>query len=94
MQLFLDVGSRPLVVVRLNPDAYTAHDGTRHRGCFAFAGPHKAQLVVRDKDDWSRRSEALAVAVARHTAAAAAAATAVPDKELTIERLFFDGWGA
>jgi hypothetical protein len=35
MELFTDLGNRPLVFIRLNPDSYISEDGTRVRSVFS-----------------------------------------------------------
>jgi hypothetical protein len=79
MQLFQDLGSRPLVVIRFNPDAY-AIEGGRIEGCFKHtqSGSWRVQ-----RKEWKKRIKRLVKVMTRHL-------STVPTKELTIEHLFYD----
>ncbi|KAG2424982.1 hypothetical protein HXX76_014140 [Chlamydomonas incerta] len=88
MELFCDLGSRPMVVVRFNPDRYTAADGTKHAACFQI----NAKLGVPkacSTPEWTRRSKYLLERMCHHVEDGIN--NGAPDKELTVEHLFFDG---
>ena len=53
MKLSLDVGHRPLVLIRFNPDSYRTRDGVRHPGC--FGANERGLLVVTEHTDWDHR---------------------------------------
>jgi hypothetical protein len=76
MELFLDCGGRPLVVLRLNPDAYES-GGERRSGCFR---PTKSGLAV-DETEWSRRMETLVSRIRYHRLP--------PEKEITVEEFYY-----
>jgi len=79
MTLFKDVGNRPLVMLRFNPDVYTDEKGIRHNSCFEC--DDKFHLVV-EKNEWERRTKDLIEAIQHHS-------TNEPKKELTQQLLFF-----
>ena len=84
MEIFQDLGSRPLVIIRLNPDAFKDVDGKRVTSCF---GVHKRSgtFLVTNKKQWELRLTALEAAV--RTALAI-----VPEREITTAQLFYDGY--
>lgn len=75
MELFVDLGNRPLVVLRMNPDAYTA-EGVNVRGCFT-------KEMKLNKAGFKTRLNML-VARVEHWL------VTDPTKELTVEHLCFD----
>jgi hypothetical protein len=77
MELFEDCGARPIVFLRLNPDAYT-RDGVTYPSCFTPT----AMGLALDQTEWSRRMDKLVERVAHHT-------EVVPTKEVVVEELFF-----
>ncbi len=78
MEIFRDLGNRPVSFVRLNPDGYTKDD-KRVGKVFSIM---KNGELKRHTKEFERRFEALveAVGVAIHT---------IPDSEITIKQLFF-----
>jgi len=84
MQLFEDAGSRPIVFVRFNPDAYTDCHGVRHPSCFKY---HRTSGVpiIRDVKVWEKRLQVLKERLLHHV-------NTVPDREVTVEHLFYDGF--
>ena len=88
MQLFGDVGERPIVVVRFNPDGYVAAGGRKVRSPFRS---HAAldTPVVCSKVEWATRCTALVEVVRRLVAVGIQ--QGAPDRLVTIDRLFFDG---
>ena len=84
MQLFQDLGSRPLVCIRINPDAYTDKDGKRVQSCFKR---HKTLGVpmIRSKADWAARLAVVTQRIAHHIGN-------VPSQEVVQEHLYFDGF--
>lgn len=76
MQIFLDLGSRPIVFIRFNPDAYK-DNGVRVGGCF------DANMNIIDEEEWRLRiyhlKDRLNVFLED-----------IPEKEITIEYLYYD----
>lgn len=62
MQLWQDAGERPIILLRFNPDAYIAADGSRVTSCWGMDG--KGILVVKKREEWAARLEALRSAIA------------------------------
>lgn len=85
MTLFRDLGDRPMVLIRFNPDAYLKFttDGEKviHPGCFTInqeTGRLDVGLV-----EFNSRLDQLCVVLKQ-------AIAFVPDKELTITYLYYD----
>jgi hypothetical protein len=77
MRLFEDLGNRPLIVIRFNPDGYTEQDaGRRHRSCFT----NNKDLVQKE---WQRRFAVLQQEVQ------GALVPEIPKRELTVIHLFY-----
>ena len=77
MELFHDLGSRPIVFIRLNPDSYQ-RDGRTFSSIFS-----KTNNVIRfNQKEFNRRFEKLQTAVDN-------AITTIPIKTITIVRLYF-----
>ena len=53
MQIFQDLGNRPIVFIRFNPDSYTDANGKKHKSCFKTT-PKTGQLSVV-KRAWEER---------------------------------------
>lgn len=81
MQLFQDFGSRPMVFVRFNPDAYY-DDNKKVKSCFNI---HKTLgiQILNKKSNWNDRLEKLKETINKWL-------VNIPEKELTTEFLFFD----
>jgi EsV-1-7 cysteine-rich motif len=87
MILFEDLGSRPMIVIRFNPDGYTDKDGKKHSSCFQRHKSLDVPIIAKNRGMryleerlellWDRVIEAV---------------RRVPDRELTVEHLFFDGF--
>jgi hypothetical protein len=84
MQLFQDTGNRPLVLLRFNPDGYKNADGEKVPSCFKW---HKKLGVpmIKDQDAWQARIYDFVKLVKYHM-------KHVPDKEVTEEYMFYDGY--
>ena len=74
MQLFQDLGNRPLVVIRFNPDEYDDKSS-----CFKLT---KAGYLSLNKKQWNERIGVLKHEIRKYT-------QNVPTKELTVANLFF-----
>jgi hypothetical protein len=59
MELFQDLGCRPIVFIRLNPDSYKI-DNKRIKGVFSIS---KGGEMTQDKKEFSRRYACLSTAV-------------------------------
>lgn len=76
MELFRDLGNRPLVVLRFNFDSY--YDGEeKHPSCFIKTDTG----FSLNKSEWNRRINVLYEEIEKHME--------VPEKELTIVYLFY-----
>ena len=74
MELFQDLGNRPLVMVRFNPDKNKTSEG-----CFKFT---KTGALSLNKKEWNKRIKKLISRIQYHI-------DNVPSKEVTIEYLFY-----
>jgi len=60
MQLSQDVGHRPIVFIRFNPDDYVTPDGVRISSCFGVDGRTGILRVKKQKvEEWTGRLDAL-----------------------------------
>ena len=81
MEIFQDLQSRPLVLVRLNPDSYVSDGGRRIPGAFTVT---KASKELRKNEaEFARRLERLLCEIR-------VASEAVPSRDVAIISLFFD----
>ena len=83
MQLSQDLGHRPLVMLRFNPDAYVAMDGQRVTSCWA---PNKRGIVAlkkKKKVEWLQRLATLTEQIAYWTQNST-------DKMLEVVHLYYD----
>jgi len=76
MTLFRDLGNRPLVVIRFNPDK-----NKENKGCFQTTP--KTQQFSLVKKEWNRRTKILKECIDQHI-------TNVPEKEITFEYMFYN----
>lgn len=83
MELFEDLGSRPIVFVRFNPDGYINKKNTNITSCFGY---HKTLGVpyVTKKVEWEQRLKSLIDTINTYNN------ENVPEKEVTILNLFYD----
>jgi hypothetical protein len=79
MEIFNDLGDRPVVFIRFNPDEYIDEHGDDIDGCFSFDDKNK--LLV-NSEEWGIRLEMLINTITN--------AYQLPDKEITIYRLFYN----
>lgn len=87
MELFQDLGSRPLVLIRFNPDSYMTNSIV-YEGCFQDV-KHIFQKKFYNllEFQWLKRIEALEAIIKKYLLS-----DEIPQKELTIEKLFYDGY--
>ena len=88
MQLFCDLGDRPLVVVRFNPDAYTDDGGLRVPSPFKHHATLGVPMIARQKE-WDARRDRLLSVVRAHVMRGLR--DGAPSREVTVDQLFFDG---
>ena len=55
MELSRDIGHRPLVVIRFNPDKYVDAHGVKHTSCFGVDGRGMVCVAKRKRDEWDDR---------------------------------------
>jgi len=79
MELFTNLGSRPLVLIRINPDKYKGKNKKR-KGCFDF--DEKNTLICNEKK-FNKRFNILVKMIKYYI-------DNEPEKEITMQKLFFD----
>lgn len=84
MELSQDVGHRPLVMLRFNPDDYVTGDGTKVTSCWGYTKQGLARVKPSKAAEWSRRLEALVERVAYWLDPAH-----VCDRMVQVEQLWF-----
>ena len=82
MQLFQDLGHRPVVMIRFNPDDYINNKNKKVQSCFKY---HKTMSIpiVNNMDMWNLRLNLLANYIEQYL-------KEIPSKEVTCINLFFD----
>ncbi len=86
MQLFEDAGSRPVVIVRFNPDDFVDAQECRVTGCFGLDPKGFCQVKPSKTDEWQARLDVLFAHIGSFLV------RPDMDKEMTIVQLFFDGF--
>lgn len=81
MQIFEDLGNRPLVVLRFNPDAYIDAGGVNVPGLFTFGTDNL--IVEKDSEQVKQRVYTLSQRIRYHV-------ENIPTKEVTIEKLYYN----
>lgn len=81
MTLFRDLGNRPAVLIRFNPDSYTDKNGVKVESCFKLTPKLQQQSIF--KKEWGKRLKVVIDTVEKYL-------SNVPEKELTVEHLFYD----
>jgi len=79
MEIFQDLGNRPIVFLRFNPDQYKDDNGIIIDGCFKKTTLISNSLQTKE---WTRRITILKERLDYHY-------KNVPTKEITIEHLFY-----
>ena len=84
MMLFEDLGSRPVVFLRFNPDKFVDKNGQSVSSCFQY---HKSSGVpiIKSIKAWKGRLTVLKERIDYYI-------RNVPEKEVNIENLFYDGY--
>ena len=80
MELMVDCGNRPMVILRINPDAYTDKWGNKHASTFSY---DKNMVLTVDTKMWNARYQVLYDRIQYWI-------KNIPIKEVTEEKLFFD----
>ena len=79
MELFTDLGNRPLVLIRINPDKYKGRTKKR-KGCFDF---DEKNILICNEKRFNKRFNILVEMIKYFI-------DNEPEKEFTMEKLFFD----
>jgi hypothetical protein len=89
MQLFEDLGSRPLVMLRFNPDSYIVGNDNKIEGCFkpliSVVDIHKKKFYDVNKKEWNRRLDILEKEIRKYISL-----DTFPSKEITEIKLFYN----
>ena len=85
-ELFTDLGDRPIIFIRFNPDGYKDASGKKHASPFDYTKVHELP-VVKDKTELNARFAKLGETVQW-------ALETVPTKPVSVVSLFFDGYAA
>lgn len=83
MELSSDIGHRPLVLIRFNPDRYVSSDGITHPSCWGTDQRGISRVKKSKLPDWTHRLEVLSEKVGYWL-------THATERTVTIESLFFD----
>jgi hypothetical protein len=78
MSLFSDLGNRPLVVIRFNPDSYM-FGKNKIEGCFSFK---KSGSLSINKKEWNMRTKKLIEVINKYI-------QEIPTKEISLEQLYY-----
>jgi hypothetical protein len=79
MELFKDLGNRPLVLIRINPDKYEGKTKER-KGCFKF---DKRNILICREKKFNKRFNTLVEMIKYYL-------NNEPEKEVTMQKLFFN----
>jgi hypothetical protein len=82
MELFQDLGNRPIVFIRFNPDSYIDEEDNEVKSSFKYHSSLGVPMI-RDKDEWNSRLKKLKDTLDYHL-------HNIPTKEVTVENLFYD----
>ena len=82
MEIFQDLGCRPLVMIRFNPDKYIDANGKKIVGC--FKNNNTIGIKISQKE-WVRRTKILGKKIEKYM-------NVIPSQEVKIIQLFYDGF--
>jgi hypothetical protein len=83
MEISQDIGHRPLVFIRFNPDDYIGHDGTEHSACWK---PNALGLCsITDRTTWDHRLDTLRQTIQTWLSQRT-------EKTLEVVQLYFNGF--
>lgn len=79
MDIFQDLGNRPIIVIRFNPDSYINKNGKKIDSCFQVSdmGNYKVWDL-----EWNNRIDVLKNLIKKYL-------IEIPNKEVTMEFLFY-----
>jgi hypothetical protein len=80
MEIFEDLGNRPLIIIRFNPDQYTDSQSRKHSSCFVYNDENKLEV---NEFEWQERSKVLLMTVEKYLCD-----SYIPTKEVTLDKLF------
>ncbi len=87
MQLFEDLGNRPLIIIRFNPDNYLKNN-KKFETCFKplinMEDINKKKFYVLNEKEWKRRIDILEKVINENIT------ENIPEKEITEIKLFYD----
>ena len=87
MQLFEDLGERPLILIRFNPDSYVENK-KKIKGCFTpltkIEDIHKKKFYDLNEEEWKRRVDILEEVIRGKIK------EEIPEKEVEELKLFYD----
>jgi len=90
MQLFEDLGNRPLILIRFNPDGYIENN-KKVEGCFTplikIEDIHKKKFYDLNEKEWKRRVDILEKVIREKIR------EDIPEKEVDEIKLFYDVYG-
>ena len=82
-ELFTDLGDRPIVFIRFNPDGYKDNTGQKQKSSFDYT---KTPVpIIRDHSEWNCRLSVLKTTVQ-------SALNTIPSKPISSISLFYDGY--
>jgi hypothetical protein len=88
MCLFEDLGNRPIVFIRFNPDGYT-DDKEKYKGCFKdIIGENRKKYYEIDYEEWGKRINSVEEKIREYIEMFKQGE--YPEKEITIEKLYYD----
>ena len=81
-EIYTDLGDRPIVFIRFNPDDYIDKNGTKKASSFKYMKRGIPQ--IKKENEWQKRLKSLKEAIDFHI-------VNVPDEQVTTINLFYDG---
>ncbi len=91
MQLFEDLGNRPLILIRFNPDGYTKKNKEKEKGCFkpliSIDDVNRRKFYDINNIEWKRRVDVLEKVIHENISI-----DTFPAKEVTEIKLFYDNF--
>jgi hypothetical protein len=83
MEIFRDLGNRPMCVIRFNPDQYFDENNVLVKSCWSYSKIGLAIINRSKRDEWKKRLEALKIAIQNNI-------ENIPQKEIEITSIYFD----
>jgi len=82
MELFQDLGNRPIVFIRFNPDSYLDQNNNKFASCFKYHKITGVPIIANEKK-WNSRLNTLKSKIEYHI-------VNIPEKEVIIKKLYFN----